>query len=222
MSLTEKEEAKIDFTLNYILAPNDTGNYLEKIFFNEYYNKNICFKKGINDNKQYFIYCLNSNEFDPKKFKNIYFKSTDLNLYFILTHKDLFISKNNYIYFLILFQNNLFWSFGELFLKKYCLVFDNDKRSLGFYTNIEKVEENNDVPDKGDDSDYAKYIYISLLVLILIGVIAILIVVILKKAKRRNRANELDDNADYEAKIYDNYNSREKSDKATYKNDEDQ
>ena len=200
-------EAKIDFTINYIFAPNETGKFLENIFFEEYYKRNICFKKGINYNRQYFIYCLNSKDFDPKQFKNIYFQSSELDISFELNYNELFLYKDNYVYFLILFQNgNNFWRFGEIFLKKYYLVFDNDDKSLGFYKTIEKNEDNN------TKTDYIQYILIGLLVLIFAGVVAILIVVFLKKSKKKKRANELDDNFEYQAKIDEAYDSDKKKD----------
>ena len=98
MTKSNKIRAKIDFSKSFISAPNDTLVYIENIFFNEYYKKNICFKEIINDDiKQYFIYCKNNGEFEPKNFKNIYFKSMDLSSIFEFNYKDLFLYKDNYI-----------------------------------------------------------------------------------------------------------------------------
>ena len=197
ISTSDNIRAKIDFSKNYILAPNDTGIHIENIFFNEYYKKNICFKKGINNNKQYFICCKNSNEFDPKNFKNIYFKSFGLSSIFEFNYKDLFFYKDNYIYFLVLFQEETYWTFGELFLKKYLLIFEHDKKTISFYKNNEnKDDENNEnVNNKGFNYNI---LYISLLSFIFIGIIVVIVIVILKKGKRKNRANELaDDDFDY-------------------------
>ena len=197
ISLTDNTRAKIDFSLSYIMAPNDTGEYFENIFFNEYYTKNICFKQGINNNKQYFIYCQNSNNFNPENFKSIYFKSLDLNSVFEFSYKDLFYYKDNYIYFLILFQNEYYWTFGELFLSKYFLVFNHDQKILAFYQNYEKKD-----PDGNGDNNLIYiivYIVIGVAVLILIGIFAIYFVQALKN-KRKIRANELDDYYVYETK----------------------
>ena len=197
ISLTDNTRAKIDFSLSYIMAPNDTGEYFENIFFNEYYTKNICFKQGINNNKQYFIYCQNSNNFNPENFKSIYFRSLDLNSVFEFSYKDLFYYKDNYIYFLILFQNEYYWTFGELFLSKYFLVFNHDQKILAFYQNYEKKD-----PDGNGDNNLIYiivYIVIGVAVLILIGIFAIYFVQALKN-KRKIRANELDDYYVYETK----------------------
>ena len=197
ISTSDNIRAKIDFSKNYILAPNDTGIYIENIFFNEYYQKNICFKKSINNNKQYFIYCKNSNEFDPKNFKNIYFKSLGLSSIFEFNYKDLFFYKDNYIYFLVLFQEETYWTFGELFLKKYLLIFEHDKKTISFYKNNENKDDENNENENNKGFNY-NILYISLLSFIFIGIIVVIVIVILKKGKRKNRANELvDDDFDY-------------------------
>ena len=203
----DNTKAEIDFSMNYILAPNDNMTYFENIFFNDYYQKNICFKKGINDDKYYFIYCKNSNDFEPKKFK---ISKTSLNKNFIyhlnsifeFNYNELFFYKDNYIYFLILFQNKIYWTFGELFLKKTFLVFNHDQKNLAFYQNYESKDQ-----DKKDNKGFNfNILYISLLVLILIGIIAILIVIYLKKGTRKKKANELNDDYDYLGKNNDKEN----------------
>jgi hypothetical protein len=200
ISLTDNTRAKIDFSLNYIMAPNDTGVYLENIFFNEYYSKNICFKKGINNNKQYFIYCQNSNNFNPENLKSIYFKSLELNSIFEFSYKDLFYYKDNYIYFLILFQKENYWTFGELFLAKYFLVFNHDQKILAFYQNYENKGPNDNGDSGGNKFIYSiVYIVIGVAVLIIIGIISIFFVQALKD-KRKIRANELDEPYIYDAK----------------------
>jgi len=200
LSLTDNTRAKIDFSLNYIMAPNNTGDYLENIFFNEYYSKNICFKKGINNNKQYFIYCQNSNNFNPENFKSIYFKSLELNSIFEFSYKDLFYYKDNYIYFLILFQKENYWTFGELFLAKYFLVFNHDQKILAFYQNYENKGPNDNGDSGGNKFIYSiVYIVIGVAVLIIIGIISIFFVQAFKD-KRKIRANELDEPYIYDAK----------------------
>ena len=202
ISLVENARAKIDFDINYILAPNETGKYLENVFFEHYYKKSICFKEEINIDRYYyyFIYCKNTKEFDSKAFKTIYFKSFSLNSIFELNYNDLFIIENNYIYFLIFFQKESFWTFGELFLRKYILVFNHDQKTIGFYqNNVENKNENNndDSNSNSDDKDKYKILYLILLILILVGVISIFVMIYLKKRKRKNKANELDDNFEY-------------------------
>ena len=223
ISLTDSTRAKFDFSFNYIMAPNGTGKYFENVFFDEYYRKNICFKKGINNNKQYFIYCENSNNFNPKNFKSIYFKSLELNSIFEFNYKDLFFYKDNYIYFLILFQNELYWTFGELFLKKYFLVFNHDQKYLAFYQNYENKEPDND-DDNNNDNNFIYnivYIAIGITVLILIGIFIIYLVHVLKN-KRKPRANELEDDYLYDSEKKNKLNDNDiNKDKIDYFPDED-
>ena len=92
-----------------------------------------------------------------------YFKSLELNSIFEFSYKDLFFYKDNYIYFLILFQKENYWAFGELFLAKYFLVFNHDQKILAFYQNYE-----NKGPNDKSDSGGNKFIYS--IVYIVIGV----------------------------------------------------
>ena len=195
-----EKEIKVVNKMNFILGTNSIYLNHPEAFVGlilPFYDSEIDY------NLIYFIYCKNTEDLVQKKFKKIYFKSVDLSSIFALDYNDLFFYKDNYIYFLILFHNEMIWNFGELFLKKYQLVFNQDNKNLSFYKNLgEKIDNN--TPDNNSNNFNYTALYIILLVLILAGVIVILIVVILKKGKRKYRANELDDNFEYEAKKYDN------------------
>ena len=69
------------------------------------------------------------------RFKPIYFYHKELNFTFVLDYKDLFLKKNNLIYFMVIFNQYTthFWVFGEIFFRKYEFVFDQDKKIMGFY-----------------------------------------------------------------------------------------
>ena len=208
ISLMDYTQAKFDFSIKYILAPNETGVFFENNFFEEYYKKNLCFKEQIEKDSQiyYFIYCSNTKDFNINKFKNIYFKHIELNSIFELNYKDLFYIDNNYIYFLILFHDEIYWSFGELFLNKYTFVFNPDQKTIGFYQNF--LNDKKSPEPENTNIDFYKILYIVLLSLILIGVIIVLIVVFQKKGKRKNRANEMDDDYEYMAKKENEDNDR--------------
>ena len=207
--IIEKEEqktAKILFDYGLILAPDEAYTFLEKKFFEEYFQKNICFKETLGNYKESFIYCKNTKEFNIKEFKSIYFKSIALNTIFELNYEDLFFYKDDYVYFLMLFKG-VTWAFGELFLKKYYLVFNQDEKTISYYENIDK--ENNDDYQNPNNKNYTNvdnkngkfklkdYFILILLFLILISIIFVGIIVYTKNGKRKNRANELNDD-DYE------------------------
>ena len=70
-----------------------------------------------------------------ENFKSIFFHSKQLNYTFELNYNDLFLYRNEFYYFLIYFKVNLGdtrWFLGQIFLKKYLIVFDQEKAFLGF------------------------------------------------------------------------------------------
>ena len=134
------------------------------------------------------------------KFPTIYFEHLDFNYTFTLDSKDLFIEKDGYLYFGLVSQNEKLnnWRFGQLFLKKYRLVFNNDRKSIGYYIKHKEKEYN---PEKSKSKISIGLILLIVGIVILIGE-TIIAVVCIKKYKclnRKKRANELMDD-DYEYK----------------------
>ena len=76
------------------------------------------------------------------KFPDLYLYNKELQTYFILSYKDLFITLDNNIYFMIIFRNSLIqqkkeiWELGIPFLKKYQIIFNSDTKKIGYYSNI--------------------------------------------------------------------------------------
>jgi hypothetical protein len=200
MDLTNQQQktAVIQFDFGMIVAPNKTQTLLEKEFFNEYYKKNICFNESLTIDS--FIYCKNVKDFNIKNFKSIYFKNFDLNIVFEMSYEDLFYITNDYIYFLVIFRDS-HWILGEIFLKKYYLVFNQDEKTIGYYQGMEKIKSKNDQND--NKNAFGLNLTHILLILILIALIIIGAILYLKKGKRKNKANELDDDYDYDAHIND-------------------
>ena len=91
------------------------------------------------DNNFKYYYC--DKKVDFSKFESLYFKQKEFNTTFELNYKDLWFEFNGNYYFLIIFHNNNLndknWILGEIFLKKYLFVFDQEKKVIGYYT-IEK------------------------------------------------------------------------------------
>ena len=198
LEIYENLEAHFEFDYGIISAPNELGVMLEKSFFNKYIKNNICFKDTFGIYKEIFFYCK-SSEFNVKDFKSIYLKSQELEIIFELDYEDLFYKKGDYYIFLLTFKkDNKLLKLGEIFLKKYYMVFNNDE-SIGYYIGMEKEKQ----PDVDDNKkSITSIIIIILLVLILIGIIVVGIIIFMKKIKpRKNRANELDDdNYEYDPK----------------------
>ena len=110
------------------------------------------------------------------------FYNIEMKYYFELNYNDLFIKEDDKYYFIIAFFNYEinYWILGRPFLKKFQIIFDQEKKLIGFYQ---------------------KEINFSILILILLGiVIIILILYIMKFALKKNKrikANELLDDFDY-------------------------
>ena len=214
---------KFDINLGVIIGTSEFHEIIDKIYFNELIKKNIC-KKNIvlQDNKQYIVYnCdderfnseyyLNSNEMTYfESFPNIEFKSINLQYSFKFTKYDFFKIIEDEYYFMIIFevnQTNNIWKMGQLFLKKYQLLFDYDSKSIGFYNTElkEKTDNDNNTSTNGTEINNKnsgffnniKWYLIEIGICILIAVIAFYFGIKYHNS-RKKRANELkDDDYDY-------------------------
>ena len=154
-------------------------------FFEPHINNNKCERKNINKDYSTYI-CDDNSELNIATFPEIKFYNSQTDLNITLTYEDLFIKKNNKIYFMIIFHkdgNNQVWSLGNIFIKNNMIAFDMDKRIIGFY---DKKKTEDDVDDK-KNINYTKYIIIisvaGFIILCLIGFI-IYKFVYKKKAKK--------------------------------------
>ena len=124
------------------------GNYLwqkhlENTFFNRLIEERKCYKEYSNEIgvKAYFYYC-NKNT-DLSQFKPFTFSHHILNKNFTLTKDDLFIEDGDKYVFLMIFGSRTYnIIFGYPFLKKYQLVFNQDTKSIGVYTDIDDDSSN--------------------------------------------------------------------------------
>ena len=183
-----------DYGINYIEGSNEYLNYIEKIFFNKYYENKICFKEeniiSLNNGRFTIIWC--TKEIDVKSFPKINLLSQKIEYNFELDYEDLFLIKDEKIFFKIVFREkrNKF-TFGKIFLQKYFFTYSFDNRIIGFY---------NKVLNKNQTSYNIKQIIIIVLFFcLLIGVIIVGVYLFKKYIlnKKNKRINEIDDNYDY-------------------------
>ena len=204
-----------DIDANYIISKK---NYFEKItfyFFKIYINKGICIMKNSTDKYskgEHMIICDLTFKNDLKNFPKLYLFYRELNFTFSLDYKDLFIEINDKIYFLIIYRelSDSVWNFGNILVKKYSFMYDQDKKQIYFihlkkYELEPKDDEDEDITkDKNNFwSEYKESIIIGVLVLFII-IAAIVGFVFGRKIwekHRKLRANELDDNYDYTKEI---------------------
>ena len=197
----------VEFSLEFpfILSVWNYLKYLdEKFFKNEKYAK-YCGEEKVGD--YYIKYC--SKEV-IQNFETIYFYLSNKYIkenqtdYIEFNYTDLFVksSFNDDIYlFQMTFADNSYkWIFGKPLFKKYCTVFDQDKRIFGFYT--ETSEYNNDENKEENKSDgFKNWLYLVIILASIFFIFCIILIVIFLKKypfnKRKKKANELEDDYEY-------------------------
>ena len=179
------KKCKIEMNSRFITLSLKEMNFYKEEFFQKYIDKKICNNSTIHEN--YFFYCEKSIKIE--NLPEILFEHKELNYIFNIDYKDLFIHHENKYYFLITFSTlETECKLGEIFIKKFKLVFDQDKKVIGIYT-------------LDNNSKFSKFLIVLLIfiIIILIFLGGIYLGFLLKK-KRKIRANELEDEFLYEPK----------------------
>ena len=188
------------FDSNVIIGTLEYENYIVNIF-GKFLKEEKCFHENISDYKSYinrlkFFYCKNDNKIKKELYSllpNLYFYSHEFNYTFEIKNDDLFIIKNEYIYYKVLFgtNNDNKWYLGKPMTLKYKFIFNPETKQIGFY--------NKYYNPKGNKKD--NYIIVKIIVIIALSILLIFLGIKIGKMiygmKRKKRANELDDNYDY-------------------------
>lgn len=164
-------------------------NYTDT-FFNQYTKNKKC---EVNKKYSHYYFYICDDDIDIKKFPSIKFEHRVWNYTFELTYEDLFIKFGNKYYCLIAFYSlstDIVY-LGDVFLQKYTIVFDQDKKTMGFY------HPNNNENNFNDRSSRNIFIFI---LIVIIVVLVYLYFKFLNNKKRKIRSNEIDDMYDYLAK----------------------
>ena len=177
-------------------------DFIEKYFFNEYINMNICQKNHTEYDYDIFIIysCNNDEKFNLEKFPSLNFNVKSENVNFEFPYKDLFKKIDNKYYFLVIFQNFDvgYWCIGKPFYLKYTLAYNGDAKTIGFYNknNINAKKRNKELLFKLNSF---KIIIIIILFLVFIFLVIWISYYFGKKLNiiRKRHANELDDNYEY-------------------------
>jgi len=178
----------IYYEFGFIESTNSYKKNINDIYFNKYLNNKKCVQIEL---KMFYYYYVCDDDIDISSFPNLTFYNREINYTFSFNGNELFYKFENKIFFLIIFPDySDSWSFGKLFLQKYHILLDRDKKIFGVYPN-----------DKNKIKIPFSWILIFILFITLISVL-IYIKFFIVKAKRKIRANELDD--DYEYITYDN------------------
>ena len=183
---TDEIYTKIDFSYTYIVATNRFQQFISELF-TKYYGDKCVLNQG--RFHQYYICDKNIN---INKLKNINIFYGKNNFTFVLIPSDLFTLYDDKLFYLICFyrsQSIYEWSLGSVFLKKYTLVFDQEKKVIGYYAERGKIYDNTKK-------------YLKILLFISVIIIIVLIYFIINHnyyIKRKVRANELEENVDYKS-----------------------
>ncbi len=173
-------------------------------FFNKYISKDLCYIKEIKINIEWregeknfeYFYC-DKNKVDISLLQNLKFIHNKMNYTYEFNYKELFDEIDDYYIFKIIFQktNNFYWIFGKIWLEKFLMIFDQDKKTIGHYYyigNNENVMTNN---NKNHINVWLLSVLI-FIVLLLIGCIFWLFFYF-KKYSRKKRINEINDEYEY-------------------------
>ena len=201
-SFTEDQRwVEIENDFSFLLGNNDYKAYIYEIFFNMYFQSNICSEKEwelSTYNKYYVIECnkIYFGYIDIIKFPNITFISRDLEATIKFEAKDLFTETEHKYFFNVIFSQfgGSKWIFGKLFLKKYPTMFNLDANTIEIYDGSEESDNNG--------SSVLMTILLIFGIIILLGAIGVLGYFFGKNLNkmRKKKANELaDDEFDYTA-----------------------
>ena len=131
--------AQFNFSFGGFITNEKNKKIFDK-FFNPLIENNLCQieKKGI-----FSFYSCDKN-INVSKIQSIKFYHKGLNYTFELDYHDFFREYNNKYYCTIFFQNeyHVNWIFGQIFLKKYEILIDQDRKILGIYIPISKRKTN--------------------------------------------------------------------------------
>ena len=187
----KKHMVLFDFNLEGLILGKTFFDYVKDNFFKNYINDKICFEK--NYSNYLFIYCEKNKNINFDNFQNIIFYNRDFNYTFYLNYTELFKEKGNYIFFLI-FSHIEYYSMvglGRIFLNKYQLGFNYDRRIILFYKdNLEKIM-----------NDRFSYLFIVIFILFIILILSLYYYLKCFKRKKKIYATELDDDIKLNEKI---------------------
>ena len=224
--IEKRRGAVIDINSGFIIGTEDFMNYIEKIYFGELIERNICNKDLVriengNDKEEnyteYYIYNCYDLMIEGKieviskinyyeKFPKIVFNSDLLGVNFEFKKEDLFKEIFSRYYFLIIFKNNNstkkkeknIWYLGQPFLKKYQISINYDSKTISFFFKKETKEIIKQIKTMVNNMGIKYAIKYIVIIIIFFGVLFIIFYLGLKmKYLKKKPAIELKEN-DYE------------------------
>ena len=225
----------LNYNNGFIVATRQYWEYIKKNFFAVFFTNDVCKEELIQFNtpedvfqSYYVISCdkvkiIEQYKQEFQAFPKLTFFIFDFNYNFEITGEDVFTDVNNVLYFMIIYQKDIFnheelvyWDLGLPFLLKYQFVHNYEKETIGFYIPEKEEEEKKDdekeeKPEKTSEEIIVKpeepetknnYIYIYTFLGSVVGICLLIGAFCLGKSLyqgRKKKANELDENFDYES-----------------------
>lgn len=204
----------IDIQTRYITVPKEYfyNIKLKYLLTNENISssdpKFICH----DEESEFFFHSVYCDKKEYLELTDNYKKLPTLNMYgyrlgvnITFTPKELFLEKDDKIYFFIAYNSNLNdeWHMGHIFLEKYITVFDNNEKKLSILKQRTKAINK----DENDNSDISLIILIAVLVFVLSALIFSFLGILFSKKMylmRKKKANELDDEYEYSSQDINN------------------
>ena len=107
-----------------------------------------------------------------KKCPTLYFYHLKYNFTFSFNYKELFQNLYNKQFYLITSSKNNeeYWTFGKLFMKKYQFIFNSEKKTINFYS-VPKIYYDNTTQISINSKTYSLKIIIFFLISIILSII---------------------------------------------------
>ena len=200
LTISDNMIGKIEPKILEIFGSYEYITYIEKIYFQNYYDKQICRRIwDIIEGIDVFRFVCEKDKFnksDISEFPPLTLVNIDLNYSFEFTGEELFQEKDEKIIFQVVAKSGRTdgeWVLGRIFLLKYQIIFDNENNLVGIYKLIEEnIEKQN---NKNKRNLYILLIII--LIILLLFLITVFIYMIYNKRgickNRKKRISELDD-----------------------------
>ena len=186
---------EFNFHFKGLIFDKPIKKQLDDIFFNKYkyFEKKICVEYKYEVLKRNILVYKCSESLNIKNFPKIQLYHYSLNYTFEFDGNELFIKdefEKQYVFLISFIEKQSRWYLGEIFLRKYMTIFNEEEQYIGFY-----IHPN----EKSNFFNFSKTILIIFVFIIMMCIIIILSYYLWKahKNKRKIRANELEDNYEY-------------------------
>ena len=182
-----KKECLLRIEFGLIKLTFEMEKYVKEDFFDKLINQTKCTRKNTEElgTTIHYYYC--DKDIDLNNFKPWHFTVNNFGLNFTFTKEDLFLDIGDKYIFLIAFGGSPKIFLGYPFLKKYQLIFNQDDKTIGYFTNI--IKEDDKIP-------IGYIILIAILSVILVGLGIFAFVYFYAYKKKKKYAKELSEETD--------------------------